>query len=65
MRGADVPKPDLSLVISQPMLFPWVGMLEQIRLSDTYVFYDDVQFSTGPGNRVSRVQVKRGTACAG
>lgn len=49
-----------SLVISQPMYFPWVGMLEQIRLSDTYVFYDDVQFSSGPANRVSRVQVKTG-----
>ncbi|RDK07024.1 WbqC family protein [Cupriavidus lacunae] len=58
MRVPDVPQADHSLVISQPMLFPWVGMLEQIRLSDTYVFYDDVQFSTGPANRVSRVQVK-------
>ena len=30
-----------TLVVSQPMYFPWVGMLEQIRLCDTYVFYDD------------------------
>ena len=47
-----------TLVISQPMYFPWVGMLEQIRLCDTYVFYDDVQFSRGASNRVSRVQLK-------
>jgi hypothetical protein len=40
------------------MYFPWLGMLEQIRLCDTYVFYDDVQFSRGASNRVSRVQVK-------
>ncbi|MGO4326834.1 WbqC family protein [Cupriavidus sp. 2TAF22] len=41
------------LVISQPMYFPWVGMLEQVRLADTFVFYDDVQFSRGGfGNRV-------------
>lgn len=47
-----------TLVISQPMYFPWVGMLEQIRLCDTYIFYVDVQFSRGASNRVSRVQVK-------
>jgi hypothetical protein len=44
------------IVISQPMLFPWVGMLEQIRLCDCHVFYDDVQFSKG--SFVNRVQVK-------
>lgn len=41
-----------TLVVSQPMYFPWVGMLEQIRLCDTYVFYDDVQFARGFFNRV-------------
>ncbi|EKZ98314.1 WbqC family protein [Cupriavidus metallidurans] len=44
-----------TLVVSQPMYFPWVGMLEQIRLCDTYVFYDDVQFARG---FINRVQVK-------
>jgi len=44
------------VVISQPMLFPWVGMFEQIRLADTYVHYDDVQFSKG--SFVNRVQIK-------
>lgn len=58
MAAPDMPKACHSLVISQPMYFPWVGMLEQVRLSDTYVFYDDVQFSYGAANRVSRVQVK-------
>lgn len=38
------------------MLFPWVGLLEQIRLSDIFVHYDDVQFSKG--GFVNRVQVK-------
>ncbi len=46
----------MSVVISQPMLFPWVGMLEQIRLADSYVHYSDVQFSKG--SFVNRVQVK-------
>lgn len=38
------------------MFFPWVGMFEQIRLADTYVHYDDVQFSKG--SFVNRVQIK-------
>jgi len=44
------------LVISQPMFFPWVGMLEQIRLADVYVYYDDVQFSKV--SFTNRVQIK-------
>ncbi len=44
------------IVISQSMLFPWVGMLEQIRLCDVYVYYDDVQFSKG--SFTNRVQIK-------
>jgi len=45
-----------TVVISQPMFFPWVGMLEQMRLADAYVHYDDVQFSKG--SFTNRVQVK-------
>lgn len=40
------------IVVSQPMYFPWVGMLQQIRLCDMFVYYDDVQFSRGFFNRV-------------
>ena len=46
------------VVITQPMYFPWVGMLEQIRLANCLVFYDDVQFSKG--SFVNRVQIKTG-----
>lgn len=45
-----------AIVISQPMFFPWIGMLEQIRLADIYVHYGDVQFSKG--SFVNRVQIK-------
>ena len=45
----------MNVVISQPMLFPWVGMLEQVMLADVYVDYPDVQFSKG--SFVNRVQV--------
>ncbi len=46
----------MNIVISQSMLFPWVGLLEQVRLADVFVHYDDVQFSKG--SFVNRVQVK-------
>lgn len=46
----------MNIVISQSMYFPWVGMLEQIRLADVFVHYDDVQFSKG--GMTNRVQVK-------
>jgi hypothetical protein len=45
-----------TIVISQPMYFPWVGMLEQIRLADDYVDYVDVAFSKG--SFTNRVQIK-------
>ncbi|MFO1000206.1 MAG: WbqC family protein [Planctomycetaceae bacterium] len=45
-----------SIVISQPMFFPWTGMFEQIRLCDVFVHYDDVQFSKG--SFFNRVQIK-------
>jgi hypothetical protein len=44
------------IVISQPMLFPWAGMLGQVRAADIFVHYPDVQFSKG--SFVNRVQIK-------
>lgn len=49
-------KANSNIVISQSMLFPWVGMLEQIKLADFFVRYDDVQYSKG--SFVNRVQLK-------
>lgn len=48
--------PNKTVVISQPMFFPWVGMFEQIRLADVFVHYDDAQFSKG--SFTNRVQIK-------
>ncbi len=45
-----------TIVISQPMYFPWVGLLEQVRLADAWVHLDDVQFSKG--GFFNRVQMK-------
>lgn len=46
---------DIIVVITQPMYFPWIGMLVQIRASSRLVYYNDVQFSRG---FVNRVQIK-------
>ncbi|MCP4275702.1 MAG: WbqC family protein [Gammaproteobacteria bacterium] len=46
----------MRVVISQSMYFPWVGVLEQLRNSDIFVHYDDVQFSKG--SFTNRVQLK-------
>lgn len=47
------------VVISQSMYFPWVGLLEQVRLADVFVHYDDVQFDRGFYNRV-QVKTEQG-----
>ena len=50
----------MNAVISQSMYFPWVGLLEQVRLADVFAHYDDVQFTRGLYNRV-QVKTPRGT----
>lgn len=42
----------MKIVISQSIYFPWVGLLEQVRLAEKFVHYDDVQFARGFYNRV-------------
>jgi hypothetical protein len=45
------------IVISQPMFFPWVGIFEQMRLSDVFIHYDSVLLPQGR-SFVTRVRVK-------
>lgn len=49
----------MKVLITQSMLFPWIGMLAQLRLADIIVHYDDVQLSKGSFS--NRVQVKTET----
>jgi hypothetical protein len=42
------------------MFLPWVGLLEQVRLADVFIHYDDVQLPNGR-SFMSRVQVKTPT----
>jgi hypothetical protein len=50
----------MKAVISQSMYFPWVGLLEQVRLSDIFIHYDDVQYARGFYNRV-QVKTQNGS----
>lgn len=45
-----------TVVVLQPMFLPWVGHLEQVRLADVFVHYDDVQYC--PRSLANRVRVK-------
>jgi hypothetical protein len=47
-----------TVVISQPMLFPWPGFFEQLMLADSYFYLDDAQFSKG--SFTNRIQLLRG-----
>lgn len=49
----------MQVVISQSMYFPWVGLLEQVRLAEVFIHYDDVQFTRGFYNRV-QVKMSQG-----
>ncbi|OCW57168.1 hypothetical protein AWJ14_06955 [Hoeflea olei] len=50
------------VVVSQSMYFPWVGMLEQIRLADVVIHFDDVQFIRNSFFNRSQVKIPGGTA---
>jgi hypothetical protein len=45
-----------SLVVLQPHFIPWGGYFEQLKLTENFLFYDDVQIPQGR-NFVSRVQI--------
>jgi hypothetical protein len=44
-----------TVVISQPMLFPWPGFFEQMMLADVYFWLDDAQFSRGSFTNRTRI----------
>lgn len=46
----------VTVVVSQSMYFPWVGMYQQLTCSDVFIHLDDVALSRG--SFVNRVQVK-------
>jgi hypothetical protein len=47
-----------TVVITQPMYYPWVGFMAQMALADVLIWLDDAQFSKG--SFTNRVQVRYG-----
>lgn len=51
-----------TIVISQPLLFPWPGFFELMAAADIYVHLDDVQF--GDKSFTNRIQLKQPSSFA-
>ena len=50
-----LPQAVTTVVISQPMLFPWPGFFEQMAIADIYFWLDDAQFSRGGFTNRTRI----------
>lgn len=49
-----------TLVVLQPSYLPWLGFFDQVKRSDVFVFYDDVQFDKNGWRNRNRVKTARG-----
>lgn len=47
----------MKAVVLQPMYLPWMGYFGMIHQADTFVFYDDVQFSRDSWQQRNRVKI--------
>ena len=49
-----------TLVVLQPGYLPWLGFFDQMRRSDTFVYYDDVQFDKHGWRNRNRIKSESG-----
>lgn len=49
-----------TVAILQPGYLPWLGFFDLVRRSDTFVFYDDVQFDKGGWRHRNRIKLPTG-----
>jgi hypothetical protein len=49
-----------TLVVLQPGYLPWLGFFDQMRRSDVFVYYDDVQFDKGGWRNRNRIKCPDG-----
>jgi hypothetical protein len=49
-----------AVVVLQPGYLPWLGFFDQLRRSDIFVYYDDVQYDKGGWRNRNRVKSSRG-----
>jgi len=50
------------LVVLQPGYLPWLGFFDQLRRSDAFVVYDDVQYDKGGWRNRNRIKSPTGVA---
>jgi hypothetical protein len=48
------------LTAHQPVYLPWLGLFHKIALSDTYVYFDDVQYQMKDWNNRNHIKTVRG-----
>jgi len=49
-----------TLVALQPGYIPWLGFFDQMRRSDVFIYYDDVQFDKNGWRNRNRIKTHRG-----
>jgi len=49
-----------TLVVLQPGYLPWLGFFDQVRRSDVFVYYDDVQFDKHGWRNRNRIKAANG-----
>src|SRR5260221_1967030 len=49
-----------TLVVLQPGYLPWLGFFDQMRRSDVFVYYDDVQFDRHGWRNRNRIKTPQG-----
>jgi WbqC-like protein family len=58
---SQAPKPHRkSIAIMQPVFLPWLGYFEQIGVTDTFMFLDDVQYTKQDWRNRNRIRTKTG-----
>ena len=50
-----------TLVVLQPGYLPWLGFFDQMRRSDVFIYYDDVQFDKHGWRNRNRIKAPGGT----
>jgi hypothetical protein len=50
----------MTVAILQPSYLPWIGYFQQIKRADTFVYYDDVQYTKNDWRNRNRIKISEG-----
>lgn len=60
MQVSDDDRQGKTVVVLQPSYLPWLGFFDQMRRSDVFVYYDDVQFDKHGWRNRNRIKSPTG-----